>query len=107
MPPGIAISGAVTFRRSRTRTFSIVMSVIRLRRRKTPIGAVERNRMRGWLTVVGRDLRWRMEDIEAAYQQGSYSLVPPVFGLYRNVSNGDMLLDANPAYVASGNKPMR
>ncbi len=74
---------------------------------KLPIAAVERNRMRGWLTVVGRDLRWRMEDIEAAYQQGSYSLVPPFFGLYRNVSNGDMLLDVNPAYVASGNKPMR
>ncbi|HLZ03218.1 MAG TPA: hypothetical protein VKR55_13855 [Bradyrhizobium sp.] len=74
---------------------------------KVPIGAVQRNRMRGWLTVVGRNLRWRIEDIDAAFQQGSYSLTPPFFGLYRNVSNGDMLLDANPAYVASGNKPMR
>jgi hypothetical protein len=74
---------------------------------KTPIGAVQRNRIRGWLTVIGRDLRWRMEDIEANYRQGGYSLTPPFFGLYRNVSNGDMLLDANPAYVASGNKPMR
>ncbi len=74
---------------------------------KMPITAVQRNRMRGWLTVIGRDLRWRMEDIEAAYQQGNYSIVPPFFGLYRRVSNGDMLLDANPAYVASSNKPMR
>jgi hypothetical protein len=74
---------------------------------KMAIAAVQRNLMRGWLTVVGRDLRWRIEDIDAAYQQGRYSLTPPFFGLYRNVSNGDMLLDANPAYVASGNKPMR
>jgi hypothetical protein len=74
---------------------------------KTPIGAVQRNRMRGFLAVIGRDLRWRMEDIEAATQQGSYWLTPPVFGIYRNVSNGDMLLDTNPAYGASGNKPMR
>jgi hypothetical protein len=74
---------------------------------KIPIAAIQRSWMRGWLTVVGRDLRWRVEDINAAYQQGSYSLTPPFFGLYRNVSNGDMLLDANPAYIASGNKPMR
>jgi hypothetical protein len=74
---------------------------------KMPIAAVQRNWIRGWLTVVGRDLRWRIEDINAAYQQGSYSLTSPFLGLYRNVSNGDMLLDANPAYVAKGNKPMR
>jgi hypothetical protein len=74
---------------------------------KMPIGAVQRNRLRGYLTVVGRDLRWRMEDFHAALQQGSYSLAPPLFGLYRNVSNGDVLLDANPAYGATGNKPMR
>ena len=74
---------------------------------KLPIAAIQRNRMRGWLTVVGRDLRWRLEDIEAAARQGSYSLVPSFNGLYRNVLNGDMLLDANPSYVASGNKPMR
>ncbi|MET4419027.1 hypothetical protein [Bradyrhizobium sp. RT3a] len=74
---------------------------------KMPIAAVERNRMRGWLTVIGRNLRWRMEDSYAAYQQGSYSLKPPFFGLYRNVDNGDILLDANPAYRASDNKPLR
>jgi hypothetical protein len=74
---------------------------------KTPITAVQRNRVRGWLTVIGRDLRWRMEDLEAAYHQENYSLTPPFFGLYRNVTNGDMLLDANPSYAASGNKPMR
>ena len=31
-----------------------------------PIAAIQRNRMRGWLTVVGRNLRWRLEDIDAA-----------------------------------------
>jgi hypothetical protein len=74
---------------------------------KTPIGAVQRTRMRGWFTVVGRDLRWRIEDFAVAFQHGSYSLTPSLFGLYRNVSNGDILLNANPAYIASGNKPMR
>ena len=74
---------------------------------KTPIAAASRSRIRGWLAVVGRDLRWRMEDIYATFRQGIYSLSPSTFGLYRNVVNGDMLLDSNPAYVAGGNKPMR
>jgi hypothetical protein len=74
---------------------------------KVPVEAVQRSRMRGYLTVVGRNIRWRVEDWSAAIQQGDYSLVTPSFGLYRNASNGDMLLAANPTYVASGNKPMR
>jgi hypothetical protein len=73
---------------------------------KTPVAAVQRNWMRGYLTVVGRNIRWRIEDLVAAVQQGQYSL-SGLFGLYRNVSDGDMLLSANPAYLANDNKPMR
>jgi hypothetical protein len=73
---------------------------------KTPIAAVRRNPMRGYLTVVGRNIRWRTEDLVAAMEQGQYSL-SGLFGLYRNVSNGDMLLSANPGYVANDNQPMR
>jgi hypothetical protein len=73
---------------------------------KMPVQATQRNLMKGYLTVVGRDMRWRMEDWIAAVQNGTYS-VSGLFGLYRNVSNGDMLLAANPAYLAHGNKPMR
>jgi hypothetical protein len=73
---------------------------------KLPIAAVQRNRIRGYLTVVGRNIRWRTEDLVAALQQGHYSL-SGLFGLYRNVSNGDMLLGSNPAYLANDNKPMR
>jgi hypothetical protein len=73
---------------------------------KMPIAAVQRSRMKGYLTVVGRNSRWRLEDLSLAIQRGDYSLATPFFGLYRNVSKGDMLLDANPAYIANGNKPM-
>jgi len=69
---------------------------------KQPIGAVERTRLRGYLTVVGRNLHWRIEDIIAAYQSGRFTPT----GFYRNISNGDMGLDANPGYVAQDNKPM-
>jgi hypothetical protein len=70
---------------------------------KVPIGAVGRNRIRGYLTVVGRDLRWRIEDVIARLQNGYFS----ASGLYRNIANGDMALGANPAYLADNNKPMR
>jgi hypothetical protein len=70
---------------------------------KTPVAAVQRSRMRGYLTAVGRNIRWRMEDLMEALQHGNYS----PSGLYRNVSNGDMLLNLNPAYVANDNKPLR
>jgi hypothetical protein len=69
---------------------------------KIPVEAVRRNRITGYRTVVGRNTRWRIEDIVAAWQNGQFAPT----GLYRNVSNGDMTLDANPAYVADGNKPM-
>lgn len=70
---------------------------------KVPIAAVRRDRMRGLLAVLGRNLRWRWEEIMAAIEQGHFSLT----GIYRNVANGDMGLDANPAYVAADNGPMR
>ncbi len=70
---------------------------------KMPITAVERNRLRGYLTVVGRNLHWRIEDLIAAIHTGHDS----PSGIYRNVANGDMALENNPGYVASGNKPMR
>jgi hypothetical protein len=73
---------------------------------KMPIAAVLRNRMKGYLTVVGRNMRWRLEDLVEAIQQRHFWPSSSI-GLYRNVSNGDMLLDSNPAYVAANNKPLR
>lgn len=69
---------------------------------KQPIAAVQRNRLRGYLTVIGRNLHWRIEDMIAAYQNGYFTPT----GLYRSISDGDMGLDANPGFVAPGNKPM-
>ncbi|MFC5325634.1 hypothetical protein [Bradyrhizobium oligotrophicum] len=69
---------------------------------KQPIAAVQRNRLRGYLTVIGRNLHWRIEDLIAAYQNGYFTPT----GLYRSISDGDMGLDANPGFVAQGNKPM-
>ncbi|NPV23002.1 hypothetical protein HL668_19165 [Bradyrhizobium sp. 81013] len=70
---------------------------------KVPVAAVSRDRLRGYLTVIGRNLRWRLEDVVAAARTGHFS----DSGLYRNVTNGDMALDVNPSYVAPNNKPMR
>lgn len=70
---------------------------------KVPIAAVRRDRLRGLLAVLGRNLRWRVEEIFAAVEQGHFSPT----GIYRNVANGDMGLDANPAYLAADNGPMR
>jgi len=69
---------------------------------KQPIDAVRRNRIRGYLTVIGRNVRWRIEDMRARYRDGGFSQT----GIYRNVANGDMAVEANPAYLASDNKPM-
>jgi hypothetical protein len=69
---------------------------------KIPVDAVGRNRIRGYLTVVGRNLRWRIEDVIARLQNGYFS----PSGLYRSISNGDMALGTNPAYLADNNKPM-
>ena len=69
---------------------------------KMPVEAVRRNRIRGYLTVVGRNLRWRIEDMIAAFRDGHFSQS----GIYRNVADGDMAVEANPAYLAADNKPM-
>lgn len=68
----------------------------------TPIEAANRNRLKGYLTVIGRNLRWWIEDTIVAIRTGHDSPT----GLYRNISNGDMALDVNPGYVAGNNKPM-
>lgn len=70
---------------------------------KQPVGAVERSRLRGFMTVVGRNLRWRIEDGVAAFRNGHYA----PHGLYRNVANGDMALGVNPSYLAPDNKLLR
>jgi hypothetical protein len=69
---------------------------------KMPVAAAGRNRLRGYLTVLGRNLRWRLEDTLAAIQDGHFTDT----GLYRNASNGDMGLDANPGYVADNNRAL-
>ncbi|MGJ5178151.1 hypothetical protein ACQR16_08640 [Bradyrhizobium oligotrophicum] len=70
---------------------------------KVPVAAVSRDRLRGYLTVIGRNLRWRLEDVVSAVQTGHFS----DSGLYRSVSTGDMALDVNPGYVARNNGAMR
>jgi len=69
---------------------------------KAPIGAITRNRVGGYLAVIGRNLRWRAEDVMATFRDGRFSQT----GIFRNVVNGDMAVDANPAYLASDNRPM-
>jgi hypothetical protein len=66
-----------------------------------PIGAVQRNWINADLTVAGREIRWQIEEMMASIQAGDYSAA----GLYRNVSNGDLLLSTNPSYLAN-HKPV-
>jgi hypothetical protein len=72
---------------------------------KMPIAAVGRSRVKGYLTVVGRDVKWWIEELIAAITAikggGHYSSA----GLYRNVSNGDIVLADNPGYLAD-HKPI-
>lgn len=69
---------------------------------KVPIDAISRSRLGGYLAVVGRNLRWRIEDMMEIYRSGRFSQT----GIFRDVENGDMAVDANPAYRADNNKPM-
>jgi hypothetical protein len=68
---------------------------------ETPIAAVRRSRVKGYLAVVGREIRWQIEQLIWAVYTGHYSPA----GLFRSVSNGDILLAENPGYVAS-HEPM-
>jgi hypothetical protein len=52
--------------------------------------------MKGFLTVLGRDLKWRIEDLISTIRAGHFWPA----GLYRSVSNGDVLLEDNPQYNA-------
>ena len=69
---------------------------------KTPVDAIRRNRLRGYLTATRRNLRWRFEDMLAMLRDGHFSQT----GIYRNIEDGDMAVDVNPAYLADNNKPM-
>jgi len=69
---------------------------------KTPIDAITRNRFSGYLAVVRRNLRWRIEDVTATFRDGRFSQT----GIFRNVVNGDMAVEANPVYLASDNRPL-
>lgn len=67
-----------------------------IRDEKTPIVAAERSRFRAYLTVLGRNIRWRIEDWKIGRPGGEY----------RNVATGD-LLNTHRAYDAPDNKRMR
>lgn len=71
---------------------------------KKPIDAAARSRLQGHLTVLRRNVRWRIEDWIAVLQ--GRSAPDALFGDYRSVSTGDMM-NTNPAYAATGNPPMR
>jgi len=62
----------------------------------TQIPAASRLRMRGFASVAGRNLRWRLE--------GADGSAP---GLYRDIGTGDVTVDSNPRYIADDNKQIR
>ncbi len=62
------------------------------------IPATLHGRLRGFVNVIGQNLRWRVEDRHAGSQGG---------GIARNVRNGNVFLDSNPRYVATDNKDIK
>jgi hypothetical protein len=66
----------------------------------TIIPATLHNRLRGYLSVAARNLRWRAEDYISYYRTGDSS----AHGVYRNILTGDATIDVNPRYAADDNK---
>jgi hypothetical protein len=66
----------------------------------TLIPATRHFRLRGFLSVAARNMRWRAEDYLSYYRTGDGS----AHGIYRSISTGDATIDVNPQYVADTNK---
>jgi hypothetical protein len=66
----------------------------------TTIPPTLHNRLRGYLSVAARNLRWRAEDYISYYKTGDGS----ANGIYRNVATGDATVEVNPRYTADDNK---
>jgi hypothetical protein len=66
----------------------------------TGIPATFHSRLRGFLSVAGRNLRWRAEDRISALRTGDGS----ANGIYRNIRTGDATIDVNSRYGANDNK---
>jgi hypothetical protein len=66
----------------------------------TTIPATLHSRLRGFLSVAARNMRWRTEDYLSYYRTGDGSAL----GIYRNISTGDATIEANPQYFADNNK---
>jgi hypothetical protein len=66
----------------------------------TTIPATRHFRLRGFLSVAARNMRWRAEDYVSYYKSGDRS----ANGIYRNISTGDATIDVNPRYAADDNK---
>ena len=63
-----------------------------------PIKAVEYNRLHGLLNIIGRNAKWRVEDLIAGSQGDDSWLLK-----YRSVRSGDMYFDMDPHFIASNN----
>jgi hypothetical protein len=66
----------------------------------TTIPATRHFRLRGFLSIAARNMRWRAEDYLSYYRTGDGS----AHGIYRSISTGDATVDVNPQYVADTNK---
>jgi hypothetical protein len=66
----------------------------------TTIPATRHFRLRGFMNVAARNLRWRLEDCIAYYRTGDGS----ANGIYRSIATGDATIEVNPRYMAADNK---
>ncbi len=70
------------------------------------IRVVKYNRINGYLRVVGRNLRWRIEDLLIAYLPTKITkrlFSAPVLTCWRHVQSGNWYLDQTPVYVKPDN----
>jgi hypothetical protein len=66
----------------------------------TSIPATLHNRLRVYLSVAARNLRWRAEDYISYYKTRDGS----ANGIYRNIATGDATVEVNPRFTADDNK---
>jgi cellobiose-specific phosphotransferase system component IIB len=67
----------------------------------TPIAAVKYGRLRGWLAVASRNVRWRVENWWASWSTGAEQ--PKLLEIYRRPDDGSAHLGVNPRYYAADN----
>ncbi len=82
--------------------FSVSLDDFGASGKSSAINVVKYGRMKGYMHVIGRNLRWRLEDILLANLPANWSqslFHEPILACWRNIQTGNWYLDRTPSYV--------